>query len=105
SEARSRAPRMCNKVLLPAPDSPTIASISPLPTANDKFSKSTRSESPERKTFFSLSTRNIGPCAFRCNWLPLRYREQLQPACRHQFFRGRILDASGLPDVIRTWGP
>ena len=43
---------MCNKVLLPDPDSPTIASISPLATWNDKFSKSTRSDSPERKTFF-----------------------------------------------------
>ena len=32
AEALSRAPRMCNKVLFPAPDSPTIASISPLPT-------------------------------------------------------------------------
>ena len=44
---------MCNKVLFPAPDSPTIASISPRFTANDKFSKSTRSDSPDRKTFFN----------------------------------------------------
>ncbi len=32
TRARSRAPRMCNKVLLPEPDSPTIASNSPLAT-------------------------------------------------------------------------
>src|SRR5258708_36867129 len=68
---------MCNKVLFPAPDSPTIASISPRFTSNDKFSKSTRSDSPDRKTFFSPCTRSSGKsaatCLLRCNLPPLGY--------------------------------
>ena len=49
---------MCSKVLFPVPDSPTMASISPVCTCNDKFSKSTKSELPERNTFFRFSARN-----------------------------------------------
>src|SRR5216117_139390 len=72
AEALSRAPRMCNRVLFPAPDSPTMASISPSVTWNERFSKSTRSDSPERKTFFRASTRRIGSLSFRCKCLAPR---------------------------------
>jgi hypothetical protein len=40
----------------------------------DKFSKSTRSDSPERKTFLKSATRNIESLEIRCNRLLLRYR-------------------------------
>src|ERR1700733_15985417 len=67
---------MCNKVLFPAPDSPTIASISPRFTSNDRFSKSTRSDSPDRNTFFKPSTRSKVSCSatrsLRCTLPPLR---------------------------------
>src|SRR3982751_862568 len=57
---------MCKRVLFPAPDSPTMASISPRFTSNDRFSKSTRSDSPDRKTFARPSTRSINPSLLRC---------------------------------------
>src|SRR5947199_10491710 len=66
AEARSSVLRMCNKVLLPDPDSPTMASISPRFTSNDSFSKSTRSDAPERKTFLRPSTRSIRSSVIGC---------------------------------------
>ena len=65
---------MCNKVLFPAPDCPTMASISPLRTWKDRFSKSRRSVSPERNTFFKLSTRSSGSWFVRCKSPLLRLK-------------------------------
>src|SRR5450631_2840580 len=61
---------MCSKVLLPAPDSPTMASISPVITWNDKFSKSTSCELPERNSFLRFCTRNNSACSIRCRIAP-----------------------------------
>src|SRR5205823_14846458 len=63
---------MCNKVLFHAPDSPTIASISPLATWKERFSKSTNSDSPERKAFFRPSPCKITSLAVRCKRLAPR---------------------------------
>jgi len=43
-----------------APDCPTMANIVPLETWNDRFSKSTSSASPERKTLLKPSTLSRG---------------------------------------------
>src|SRR5947207_8295864 len=57
---------MCSSVLLPVPEAPTIASISPRANSNERLSKSTSSEAPERKDFFNPST--LSACCFRCKW-------------------------------------
>src|SRR5438477_4272664 len=80
-----------------------MASISPLRTSKDKFSKSTRSDSPERKTFFKFSTRNTGSCEIRCNLRLLRYRGAVATGARAKW--RRTLDAARLHDAIKTRGP
>src|SRR5436305_6708094 len=73
---------MCKRVLLPAPDSPTIASISPRFTSNDRFSKSTRSDSPDRKTFFKPTTRRIKSSLLRCTLGLFRSTGRLDVRCQ-----------------------
>lgn len=61
-EGRSKAPRMCNKVLFLAPDLSHDGEHLLFATWKDGFSKSKRSVSPERNTFLTLSTRNNWVC-------------------------------------------
>src|SRR5947209_14141419 len=75
---------MCKRLLFPAPDSPTMASISPFLTWKVKFSKSTNSACPDLYTFLSPLTRRISggklPCSIGCTGPPQRCRHPWLPA-------------------------
>ena len=59
--------------MLPLPDAPTMASISPFRTWKDKFSKTTSSERPELYTLRRFSTFRMFSVPIGCNQVLLRY--------------------------------
>src|SRR3990167_1103102 len=63
----SSAPSRCSSVLLPLPDSPTIATISPASTSRWRCSNTTRSAFPERNFFSKFSARNKVVTVVRCS--------------------------------------
>src|SRR4051812_12001491 len=89
---------MCSKVLLPVPLAPTIANISPFRTRKDKFSKSTRSDCPLRKTFLRFSTRSSSADSFiGCTRPPVGSEDSAHPLRRSPCFLLEPRSHGGVP--------
>src|ERR1035438_8772417 len=103
-EGVSNPPNRCKRVDLPAPDSPTSASISPRSTSKFRFEKTTRSASPDLYRLLRSRAEIYGSGILTITILQLRL-SGADPPVRGRSPDRRLPGTSALPEARRIVPP